>query len=156
MGTKDTPAVIDMILKVTGHQKINYVGHSEGGSQFFAGASLMPDYYKSKLNVAVLLGPAISMKNNKLLILNILSIKLNRVILESLMDTIRLWNIIPYNYATNGAASLFCNLFDGRFCNLLMAIFTNEDPTVDYTQRFDTYMSFLPSGAGYRNIIHYA
>ena len=66
MGTKDTPAVIDMVLKETGLEKMNYVGHSEGGSQFFAGASLMPDYYKSKLNVAVLLAPAISMKNNKL------------------------------------------------------------------------------------------
>ena len=66
MGTKDTPAVIDMILKVTGLKKMNYVGHSEGGSQLLAGASLMPDYYKSKLNVAVLLGPGISFKNNKL------------------------------------------------------------------------------------------
>lgn len=30
MGTKDTPAVIDYILKSTGADKINYLGHSEG------------------------------------------------------------------------------------------------------------------------------
>ena len=116
----------------------------------------MPDFYKEKLNVAVLLAPAISMKNNKLVLLDILAIKMNRIILEGLMDTIRMWNIIPYGYATNGAASLLCNLFDGKFCNLLMSLFTTEDPTIDYTPRFDVYMSFLPSGAGYRNFIHYA
>lgn len=30
MGTYDTPAVIDFILKTTGAEKINYIGHSEG------------------------------------------------------------------------------------------------------------------------------
>ena len=32
MGTKDTPAVIDYILEMTGADKINYLGHSEGTS----------------------------------------------------------------------------------------------------------------------------
>ena len=30
MGTKDTPAIIDFVLKETGFDKINYIGHSEG------------------------------------------------------------------------------------------------------------------------------
>jgi len=30
MGTKDTPAVIDYILKSTGADKVNFLGHSEG------------------------------------------------------------------------------------------------------------------------------
>ena len=36
-----------------------------------------------------------------------------------------------------------------------MALFTNEDPSIDNADRFDTYMSFLPAGAGYRNLVHY-
>ena len=30
MGTKDTPAVMDFIIKTTGVKKIMYMGHSEG------------------------------------------------------------------------------------------------------------------------------
>ena len=155
MGTKDTPAVIDYILKNTGHSKISYAGHSEGTTQLMAGAALMPDFYKSKVNVALLLAPVSSLKNCPLLLLNLLAIPINRVILTSLLETIGMYNLLPYGYATSGVASLVCNLFDGRFCNLLMAMFMNDDPSIDYTPRFDMYMSNLPSGAGYRNFIHY-
>lgn len=66
-----------------------------------------------------------------------------------------MYNVLPWGYATSGVASAVCGLFNGTFCNLLMGIFTNDDPTIDYTPRYDVYMSNLPSGAGYRNIIHY-
>ena len=33
------------------------MGHSEGTSQFFAGATLNPDFYKSKVNLFVALAP---------------------------------------------------------------------------------------------------
>jgi hypothetical protein len=37
-----------------------------------------------------------------------------------------------------------------------MSMFSDEDPTIDYTERYDVYMSNSPSGAGYRNFLHYA
>lgn len=61
MGTMDQPAVIDFILKKTGFDKINYMGHSQGTTQLMAGASLMPEYYNSKINLAVLLAPPTAM-----------------------------------------------------------------------------------------------
>jgi len=52
MGIYDQPAMIDFILRETNetntmNNKIAaYVGHSEGTTQFFIGASLMPNYFK--------------------------------------------------------------------------------------------------------------
>jgi len=63
MGTKDTPAVINYILKETGHSKINYMGHSEGTSQILAGASVMPDFYREKMNLCMLVASPSSMAN---------------------------------------------------------------------------------------------
>ena len=63
MGTKDTPAVIDYILRLTGANKINYIGHSEGTSQIMAGAALIPEYYNSKLNLGIFYAPPASMHN---------------------------------------------------------------------------------------------
>jgi len=73
MGTKDTPAVIDFILKNTGHSKVNYIGHSEGTTQVMAGASLIPDFYKSKIKIAFLLAPPACMKNNPQVVMRFMS-----------------------------------------------------------------------------------
>ena len=71
-------------------------------------------------------------------------------------ETIGLYNFLPYNFLSTGVASLACRLFNGKLCDLIMAMVADEDPTIDYTERYDVYMSNLPAGAGYRNIIHYA
>jgi len=73
MGTKDTPAVIDFILKSTGFSQINYIGHSEGTTQIMAGAALMPDYYKSKMKIAFLLAPPANMRHNPQALLSFMS-----------------------------------------------------------------------------------
>lgn len=58
MGLYDQPANIDFILANTGANKIDaYIGHSMGTTQVFAGASLIPDYYKEKVNLFVALAP---------------------------------------------------------------------------------------------------
>ena len=39
----DIPAMIDLILKETGHEKIHYVGHSMGTTGFMAMHHYRPD-----------------------------------------------------------------------------------------------------------------
>ena len=75
MGLYDVPAMTDFILKTTeGKNKIGklaaYIGHSEGTTQFFIGASLKPDYYKEKVNLFVSLAPVVRLDHspNKLMV----------------------------------------------------------------------------------------
>lgn len=56
MGTYDLPATIDYILSVTGLEKLIYVGHSQGTTQYFAGISTRPEY-NSKIRIMVALAP---------------------------------------------------------------------------------------------------
>jgi hypothetical protein len=46
MGLKDLPALIDFIKVKTNLSQISYIGHSEGTTQFFMGASLNPEYFE--------------------------------------------------------------------------------------------------------------
>lgn len=156
MGTKDTPANIDYVLNFTGFEKITYIGHSEGTTQIMSGASLIPEYYKAKMNICIFLAPPASMKNNSVLLFELLALPVNRAMVTAMIETIHLYNILPYNFATTGVAVLFCNLFNGSLCDLVLALVMDTDPTIDNTDRYDMYMSNEPSGAGYRNIIHYA
>lgn len=88
MGTKDTPAMLDYILSKTGNTKMSYIGHSEGTTQIMAGASLIPEYYNNKLNVGIFLAPPASMKNNNEIFLNLLALKINRLLIGSFLETI--------------------------------------------------------------------
>jgi len=79
-------------------------------------------------------------------------------ILKGIVDALFLakqYNLIPYNYLATGAASALCGLFNGALCNLIMSGFADEDPSIDYTERYSMYMSNTPSGAGYKDFIHY-
>jgi len=107
------------------------------------------------MNVCIFLAPPASMKNNSVAIFKLMASPINRAIITSMIETIHLYNILPYNYLNTGVASLFCGLFDGKLCDLVMSIFADIDPTIDNTDRYDVYMSNLPAGASYRNIIHY-
>ena len=57
MGVIDSPLFIDFILETTGLDQLSYIGHSEGNTQFFIGASLYPEYFKEKVNLFIALAP---------------------------------------------------------------------------------------------------
>ena len=93
--------MINYILNYTNHDKMTYIGHSEGTTQVFAGASLIPEFYNTKLNLAILLSPAASMADNPKLTNQFLSLEPIRHIWEYLIRVLKFWNIIPYNYIFN-------------------------------------------------------
>lgn len=57
LGIYDLPAMIDYVLGMTGYEKIFYVGHSEGTTQFWVTASEKPEY-NSKITLMIALAPA--------------------------------------------------------------------------------------------------
>ncbi len=63
MGLYDFPAVVDYILDASGYEKLAYVGHSQGASQFFVKASTDPDYVNAKIGAFVGLSPVLYVKN---------------------------------------------------------------------------------------------
>lgn len=72
-----------------------------------AGASLMPDYYKSRINLAVLLAPPASMyyalKDNPKKALHTIAKKSTLEFFTGALNTIKFWNIVPFNYKTSKA-----------------------------------------------------
>ena len=58
MGKYDTKAVIQHILEETGHQKIVYVGHSQGAGQMLCALWDNEDWYADKLSLFIAWAPA--------------------------------------------------------------------------------------------------
>ncbi len=63
MGEYDVPANVDYITRVTGVQKISYVGHSQGTSQMYYALATNEDYLSTKVNLFVALGPVMRLTN---------------------------------------------------------------------------------------------
>ncbi|XP_052852835.1 lipase 1 [Drosophila gunungcola] len=62
IGMYDLPAMIDGVLAKTGHQKLSYIGHSQGTTSFFVMASSRPEY-NAKIHVMSALAPVAFMKH---------------------------------------------------------------------------------------------
>jgi lysosomal acid lipase/cholesteryl ester hydrolase len=57
IGTIDLPTMIDYILLKTGESKVTYLSLQQGGQVFFMGASLLPVFFNSKVDVHIALSP---------------------------------------------------------------------------------------------------
>lgn len=62
IGLYDISASIDYILNITDHQKLHYIGYSQGTTSFLVLMSMRPEY-NQKIIEANLLAPAAYMKN---------------------------------------------------------------------------------------------
>jgi len=96
MGLKDLPTFIDYILDKTGQEKLTYIGHSQGTTQMFIGASLNPDYFNQKVNLFVALGPVTTLHNLKVPQLKAISKDWKEI--EYLAYKVGAWNLFDANW----------------------------------------------------------
>lgn len=155
MGTGDVPAMFDYILEETGVEKLSYIGHSQGTTQILAGGSLLPEYYKSKLNVALLMAPPASVNNTTFTVFQFAANKFVMPVLEVLADLFGVYNFLPYNFLFSHGGKFLCGLFNGKLCDYFLGVIMDADVSVDDTSRYDLYMSNVPSGAPLKSWIHY-
>lgn len=156
MGTKDQVATFDYILNLTKLEKLNYMGHSEGTTQLMAGGSLLPEFFNSKINVAILLAPPAAMYYSENELFRFLSSPLLMKFLEKAALTLNFLDIIPYNWLISETASKFCSLLNGKLCELVYAAVMGREITeADNMTRDDIYLSYLPTDAGAYNDMHY-
>jgi len=97
MGTKDVPAVVDHILNITGRDNLTYMGHSQGTTMWAAGACLLPDFYNTKFNGAILLAPPISMIHMDVEVMRLTSEPAFMKELFELFYNENILNLIPYH-----------------------------------------------------------
>jgi len=121
-----------------------------------AGASLIPEYYKEKILVSILLAPASSMMHNTNKLFAFIAQPTVRKAVEELLEKHGWYNLLPYDYLDTEIGTVMCDLFDGKICDYILSFFADEDPSIDYTERYEVYLSFIPSGASWRCLAHYA
>eukprot|EP00347_Sterkiella_histriomuscorum_P012496 403368358 len=156
MGTKDLPATIDYILDQTGQDKLSYVGHSEGTTQFFIGASLDNEYFTKKVNLFVALAPITRIGHTQSSLMKLLASDSDHIE-HILINDLGMYDMFPPNWLEQEATEALCSSSFGLpICEGFIELTADLDINVDDLSRINTFLSHTPSGAGYRNFVHYA
>eukprot|EP00347_Sterkiella_histriomuscorum_P016715 403352128 len=156
MGTLDLPATIDYILGETGQEKISYIGHSEGTTQMFIGASMDNDYFKDRINLFVSLAPITRIGHPQSTLLKLMAEDVDQIA-HFLIDDFGMYDMFAPSWLSDDVTIALCETELGsKICNGFFELFTDLDTSVDNLSRVKSFLTHLPSGAGYRNFIHYA
>ena len=153
MAEKDLPTFIDHILETTGHEQLSYIGHSEGTTQMFLGASMNPDYFKQKVNLFIALAPVASTSHIDSPIATALAphIKLLELGLAHVLGY-RNW-FAPMPRAVHLVDTICGGVF-AFACKDFFKLLHHDG--VDNFERFTVFMSNEPSGQSYRTFVYYA
>ena len=119
----------------------------------FLGASLDPDYFNSRVNLFVALGPVTSLNNIRNKQLKALSKDWKEV--EWAIYEAGAFNLFDANWMEEQAVQILCDHFEG-VCASLIRWLADSDTDVDNMDRYDVFLADFPAGSGYQNIVYYA
>eukprot|EP01017_Pseudomicrothorax_dubius_P041234 TRINITY_DN6572_c0_g1_i2.p1 TRINITY_DN6572_c0_g1~~TRINITY_DN6572_c0_g1_i2.p1 ORF type:complete len:376 (-),score=63.21 TRINITY_DN6572_c0_g1_i2:61-1188(-) len=147
----DQPAVFPYIVKVTGVNRISYIGQSQGTSQMFAALADREPNVVNHIDKFIALGPVVHMKH-----ITNLPMKLGAYS--------RLGHLAPYlgiheldSFSPTSAywTGWFCAKLP-FFCSIPIWITTDANPEYINYKRWPVLMSHIPAGTSMRSLMHYA
>jgi lysosomal acid lipase/cholesteryl ester hydrolase len=155
MGLFDIPSMVKFIQEETSShsgeiKKIIYIGHSQGTSQFFAGMSLLPEFYEKNFNGMIALGPVTNLKNIKS---SLIKTMINYH-LDYITDLSGFTEVFPNKYGVTVLEKLLCTYIP-FICNKILEAFADSNTEDDDKDRFKVFISHFPSGASYKSIKHF-
>jgi pimeloyl-ACP methyl ester carboxylesterase len=150
MAQYDIPAMIDYILKYTSHQKLVYVGHSQGTQIGFI--RFTDPLIAKKVELFIALAPVTGVRD----IGTPLVKPISWFNLPKILSQMGIMQFPPQNSFINRFAPSICNLMGGQCLNLFCTIVgCNETPHFNKS-RMETYMGGLPAGTSMRNMLHWS
>lgn len=151
MGTHDLPAIIDFIRAETGRNKISYIGHSQGTAQLFAGASLDPEYFSSRINCFMAFGPVTTLGNVGSHFVGIMA----RTRLDVILTKLNIFNeFLADTQAVYDFQMFVCKHFK-FLCNEMLRMISDLKAKDDDLSRFLIFIGRFPSGTSLRSMYHF-
>lgn len=142
MGQYDIPAELNYITNYTGVPKVSYIGHSQGTTQMFYGMSEYEDYYASKVNLFVGLGPVTKITGDSGYMYNIAQ---NYDYIDNYINLYGYWEIMPRDWKYAPFWRMYCTIYE-VICEVIEYQFISHNPLADDPDRFKVYIDHEPNG----------
>jgi len=152
MAKYDIVANVNYVLNSTGHEKLSYVGHSQGTIQAFAGFSENSDL-ASKINHFVGLGPVIVAHNSKSPIFDMLVPFAST--LSKLLNLFGEEEFLPSSSLLEKLDPTLCADLPSWACNDILFLVAGPTHHTN-ASRIPVYISETPAGTSTYNMVHWA
>lgn len=118
----------------------------------FIGSSLIPEYFKDRVELFVALAPIVRLdkSSNKLLVA--VSQMINPI--TSIVEFLKIYDVSPRSGIKGDVMGVLCKLAP-HLCVAMEEGFFDWNNDIDNASRYPDYETHNPSGSGWRNFIHY-
>ncbi|XP_053982963.1 gastric triacylglycerol lipase-like isoform X1 [Hylaeus volcanicus] len=153
LGIYDLPATIDYILDQTKHEKLFYVGHSQGTTQFWVTMSQRPDY-NEKIGLMIGLAPVAFTGNirgpiTKLAKFTYTFVRIGEMFGYPELRPRSAWGMFISNiFCTNTTTTQF-------FCNHLLFLTTGFTHSELSAENLTVIIGHVPAGASWKQSVHF-
>ena len=150
MGEYDLPSQLNYIKKVTGQDKVTYIGHSQGTSQMFSALATNEESIKDSVNLFVALAPTTKLDNSSFInFINIVSS------LEGFLEE-QLAQISIFELFGKGWELQFEKIIEAVPALRVLRRYEDlSNPKYDNIEVSKMFEGHFPHGASVRSIIHY-
>lgn len=153
MARYDLPTMLNYVLRVTGRQKLSYIGHSQG--TLIAFAQFSHDHVlASKVQSFIALGPIVTVGH----IQGVAKYLSDAVVEEKILfEFFGIREFLPNNRLLRALASHLCNheLVRSVCENFVFLICGFDNHRMNIT-RLPVYFSHTPAGTSVQNMVHFA
>jgi pimeloyl-ACP methyl ester carboxylesterase len=149
MAQYDLPALFNYVLSKVNVDSVTYIGHSQGTTQLLAALCENSDFFKTRLNLAILLAPVARIDHMSASILQ----RLNK----SELAVKAIASLGPELFPNPGGDSPILTTFISTFGvgELGYKLSADENPDLCSARARDTFLGHFPSGASFRSADHF-
>jgi len=150
LGQYDVPAQIDNVRKITGYDKISYIGHSQGTSQMYVALAENYGNIQEKLNLFCAFAPIVNLSGTTNSLLK--SAAKYEAKLESTAWILKLYEV--RSPGTDHAMHTFCWWF-GSICNGITSLLKIDGSPYNNNERSKVEEERPLSSASLHQVVHY-
>ncbi|XP_063375045.1 lipase 1-like [Cydia amplana] len=154
MGLFDIPAMIDYVLDATNAEKLNYIGHSQGGGSFFMMNSEKPEY-ADKISLFIGLAPATRQYYTKSVIDRLVANTINS--LQATLEASGVWEVASRGLPIQGALEALGRvpLLADTLGNVGLSTVDSPHPGSITSETFRRMFEHVPAGTSIQNLAKY-
>jgi len=152
MGNYDVPAMVKYVLHESGHQKLDYVGHSQGAVVLLASVMTHGETFSDLISNFFAMAPAAYVSHMTSPLRHLVKfVRLMQLVKLALFSG----EFLPSNLVTNYLPMYFCH-DAASICDAITFQLFGHDMKHMNESRMPVYNSHDPSGTSVQNMVHWA